>query len=354
MFGRVLSCAVLSLVVGACVSPGVAVAGWPLSEQADVTLGYAQTYARGGGTSVHRGVDLSAEPGVPILAAFGGRVSFAGRVPADGGGTRGAVTIEFGDGLRITCLPLDDVRVSSGQHVEAGAVLGMLAATGDGSSPVPHLHVSIRRADAYLDPMVYLIAPTVSSAPPETAPLEVPEVTPGPCVVSPQPQPAASAGTASAPMPAPAPMPAAFVSAVRIARWTSAPVRPPAEAGIAEQVAFARAARQVEQPVSGVAQAPRVQPLPDRSVEPAHAHLRGEHVEQESRSTHGTNPIAARASGTAWSNGRLTGAAVSRWGALAVAIGACLGLWPLWRRRSYESQGVVVPVGDDVAAAVGR
>lgn len=115
-------------------------------------LSFAEQY-RG---HTHTGIDLAAPVDAEVSAPCGGTVLFAGRVPADGGGTCGAVTIELPDGLRVSLLPLTSVFVSSGDSICAGDTVGLLAASGDDSSQETHLHVGLRRGDAYIDPAVLL------------------------------------------------------------------------------------------------------------------------------------------------------------------------------------------------------
>lgn len=101
---------------------------------------------------VHRGVDMPAEPGAQVRAPSAGTVLFAGVVPADGGGTCGAVTIQTPDGYKISLIPLDGVQVSEGAPVRAGDTVGRLAASGDDSSDASHLHLGLRKGDQYIDP----------------------------------------------------------------------------------------------------------------------------------------------------------------------------------------------------------
>lgn len=113
-----------------------------------ITLGYGVAYP--GGT--HRGVDLVAEAGSAVAAPSSGRVLFAGSVPADGGGTCLALSIETADGLRISLSPLQRVTVAEGDAVAAGQQVGVVDGAGDDSSAAAHLHVSVRRGETYLDP----------------------------------------------------------------------------------------------------------------------------------------------------------------------------------------------------------
>lgn len=124
----------------------------PPASAAEVALGYGVPYS--GGT--HRGVDVALAAGADIESPVSGTVLFAGSVPADGGGTCTAVTIQTSDGLRVSLLPLSGASVSQGTAVVAGDEVGVLAGAGDDSCAVTHLHMSLRRGDAYLDPTALL------------------------------------------------------------------------------------------------------------------------------------------------------------------------------------------------------
>src|SRR6187455_1658048 len=86
----------------------------------------------------NRGLEYGTQPGVPVRAAAGGRVTFAGAVA----GTL-HVTVLHDDGIRTSYSFLQRVDVVIGQHVEQGDQLGL---TGG------HLHLGARRGDEYFDP----------------------------------------------------------------------------------------------------------------------------------------------------------------------------------------------------------
>ena len=93
----------------------------------------------------HRGVDLAARPGDPVVAACSGRLAFAGAVA----GSR-VVTVSCGR-WRVTHLPLRAVRVTAGEEVRAGQRLGSVAANAAHAG----LHVGVRRSRdrfGYVDP----------------------------------------------------------------------------------------------------------------------------------------------------------------------------------------------------------
>lgn len=92
----------------------------------------------------HRGADVAAAVGSPVLAAGAGRVSYAGLLAG-----RGVVVVVHGS-LRTTYEPVTaSVRV--GQEVAAGAALGRLAAGGHCADGC--LHWGLRRGEEYLDPV---------------------------------------------------------------------------------------------------------------------------------------------------------------------------------------------------------
>jgi len=122
-------------------------------------LAFGAVYSAGGQSAQHRGADLEASDGVQVLAPFSGRVSFAGSVPGVGGGRVVAVTIETARG-KVTLLPLDHASVARGDELAEGAVVGPLAANGDGSSASTHLHVGMREGDLYVDPLAVMAPAT--------------------------------------------------------------------------------------------------------------------------------------------------------------------------------------------------
>lgn len=97
----------------------------------------------------HRGVDLDASPGTTVRSAERGHVTHAGAVA---GVTW--VTVEHPDGVRTSYGPLAALEVSSGDEVERGDALGVLADGGHGDGGADRgLHLGARRGDVYLDPL---------------------------------------------------------------------------------------------------------------------------------------------------------------------------------------------------------
>jgi murein DD-endopeptidase MepM/ murein hydrolase activator NlpD len=118
-------------------------ARWPLTGTMRVLIEFdppEQTWGAG-----HRGVDLAARPGQPVLAAAGGRVSFAGRLAG-----RGVVVVDHGD-VRTTYEPVDAL-VAKGERVEVGTAIGRVGAGGHCAGRC--LHLGLKEGDRYLDPLL--------------------------------------------------------------------------------------------------------------------------------------------------------------------------------------------------------
>lgn len=90
----------------------------------------------------HRGVDLGASGGDPVVSALGGTVTFAGSVAGVSW-----ITVGHGGGLETTYGRVEPRLVSAGDAVAPGSVLGFVAA---GAS---HVDWGARLDDAYIDPL---------------------------------------------------------------------------------------------------------------------------------------------------------------------------------------------------------
>ncbi|PPI00633.1 peptidase M23 [Rathayibacter sp. AY1D1] len=100
----------------------------------------AHRYAPG-----HRGIDLAAAAGQPVVAVAAGTVSFSGRVV-----DRSVVSIVHADGLVSTVEPVDG-SVTAGQVLTAGQPVGAVGAGGhcDGRC----VHLGVREGGDYVSPM---------------------------------------------------------------------------------------------------------------------------------------------------------------------------------------------------------
>ena len=188
MTRRALIAATTFLAVLLIAAPARADWVWPVS--GEVITPYRNgddPYASG----QHRGIDIAADLGAPVVSATGGDVRFAGTAGSSGL----TVSIRTADGLFDTSyLHLSSLDVGEGERVAAGALIGTVGTTGVRSAEGPHLHFGVRDAGsrhAYHDPLAFL--------PPAGLTPERPRATPAPAPVPLAPEP----GRAPAARPAP-------------------------------------------------------------------------------------------------------------------------------------------------------
>ena len=121
---------------------------WPLSPRPAVVRPFdrpANQWSPG-----HRGVDLSAAVGQPVLSAGEGVVSFAGVVAG-----RGVLTVQHSGPLRTTYEPVDE-RLASGTIVHRGTKVGVLSAVPGHCMPRGCLHWGAISGQDYRDPLSLL------------------------------------------------------------------------------------------------------------------------------------------------------------------------------------------------------
>lgn len=130
---------------------------WPLEPAPEVLATFvAPAGAYGPG---HRGADLSARVGQPVLAAGAGVVSFAGRVAG-----RGVVSVRHPDGRRTTYEPVRS-GPARGTPVRAGQPLGEVSAGPGHCVPRTCLHWGLIEDEVYRDPLSLLRARPVRLLP---------------------------------------------------------------------------------------------------------------------------------------------------------------------------------------------
>ena len=96
---------------------------------------------------MHRGVDLRASYGTPIVAVSDGRVESAGWH----GGHGNAVALNHGGGLQTLYGHMSRIAVRAGQSIHRGQVIGYVGSTG--LSTGPHLHFEVHRNGAAVNPL---------------------------------------------------------------------------------------------------------------------------------------------------------------------------------------------------------
>jgi murein DD-endopeptidase MepM/ murein hydrolase activator NlpD len=95
---------------------------------------------------MHRGLDIGADTGAPIVAARSGRVIFSGWK----GGYGNTIDIDHGHGVVTRYAHQSATIASRGERVAQGALIGRVGMTG--SATGPHLHFEVRVGGRPHDP----------------------------------------------------------------------------------------------------------------------------------------------------------------------------------------------------------
>ena len=98
----------------------------------------------------HKGVDLAAPYGEPVLASLSGRVVLARNLSLTGK----TVVIDHGWGLMTLYAHLSRIEVKEGELVRRGEVIGRVGSSG--RSTGPHLHFGVYLNDTAVDPLQFL------------------------------------------------------------------------------------------------------------------------------------------------------------------------------------------------------
>jgi pyruvate/2-oxoglutarate dehydrogenase complex dihydrolipoamide acyltransferase (E2) component len=164
--------------------PAAAATDWTWPVRGDVVTPYKNgddPYASG----QHRGIDIAAPVGTRVVAAVGGRVTYAG-VAGSSGLT---VSVRTADGRYDTSyLHLSAATVKEGDTVDRGQTLGAVGTSGTRSADDPHLHFGVRETGdrhAYRDPLDFL--PPLGGPAPDVPPSAVPVGSPDPVSAPPPP-----------------------------------------------------------------------------------------------------------------------------------------------------------------------
>ena len=117
------------------------ITGYPLPSVTEMGLGYGwQYHPITGDVFFHSGVDLLAPVNTPVAAIAPGIVVFA----KEQGSYGKLVIINHAGGLQSRYAQLDSIKVTLGQTVNKGDILGSVGTTGQPTSAQPHLHFEMR------------------------------------------------------------------------------------------------------------------------------------------------------------------------------------------------------------------
>ena len=128
---------------------GIAVADgelcWPLPGHTYISCHFGEVDAFG--NAGHRGTDIPAPEGTPILAAHSGTVLVSGW--NDNYGNQ--VLLDNGAGLSTRYAHMTQTAVTAGEAVTAGQVIGYVGSTGDSTGN--HLHFEVMQNGVRVNPM---------------------------------------------------------------------------------------------------------------------------------------------------------------------------------------------------------
>ena len=115
--------------------------------------------SRDGGKRKHRGIDIFASKGTPVVAVADGIISFIGDQPK--GGHCVWLTTEAGASFYYAHLDRWASGLYEGMEVRSGDLLGYVGNTGNAKTTPPHLHFGINENDEMVNPYPILTKATV-------------------------------------------------------------------------------------------------------------------------------------------------------------------------------------------------
>jgi murein DD-endopeptidase MepM/ murein hydrolase activator NlpD len=123
---------------------------WPVKGW--LTAGFGQRRSPfTGQRQMHEGVDIANTVGTPVIAPADGVVTYTGPL----GGFGDVVSVDHGHKISTLYAHLQEHKVSQGQRVRRGDVIGLVGTTGRVTGP--HLHYEIQVNEVAVDPTKYVI-----------------------------------------------------------------------------------------------------------------------------------------------------------------------------------------------------
>lgn len=123
---------------------------WPVQGFLTSRFGYRMSPVSGR-RDFHKGLDISARTGTPVVAPAAGTVSSVGRDGAYGN----TVNIRHGSGIITKYAHLQRYVVKDGQAVRRGTIIGYVGSTG--RSTGPHLHYEVLLNGVNVNPLRYIL-----------------------------------------------------------------------------------------------------------------------------------------------------------------------------------------------------
>lgn len=116
-----------------------------------ITRGFSHALPGGQKFAAHKGVDIAAATGTPILAAAPGIVTFSGWDEYFGH----VIEIDHGFGYTSKYGHCSYLAVKKGDIVKRGQTVALTGSTGHSTGP--HLHYEIRKNGIHVDPLLYFV-----------------------------------------------------------------------------------------------------------------------------------------------------------------------------------------------------
>ncbi len=123
---------------------------WPVRGQITSKFGYRRSDFTGK-REFHKGCDIGAPKGTPIMAAADGMVTFSGRRSSYGN----VIEIDHGRGYRTRYAHISKLLKKKGQWVTKGEVIARVGSTG--RSTGPHVHFEVLKNGVQVNPHKYLV-----------------------------------------------------------------------------------------------------------------------------------------------------------------------------------------------------
>lgn len=124
--------------------------GWPVPATQRITSSFGYRTISGMGSDFHRGIDIGAATGTPVVASLSGTV-----IHASYQGSYGQlIKIRHENGTETRYAHLSGYNVTVGQTVSRGDTIGFIGSTGNSTGP--HLHFEIVIGGSPVDPLYYV------------------------------------------------------------------------------------------------------------------------------------------------------------------------------------------------------